>query len=140
MKWDSVKLTGCCTICDTEIYESRLRYRTGLLAGKISAPAEAKLGACGITFLISDGSSVRLSFCGNCADLAHKNMGKVWAKAVKSQIWYFVNAEKIYTDPGMKAPIHDAKQRVIVIQGLYHHLDTFLLEPIAVEKWGDADA
>lgn len=76
-----VKLTGCCTKCDKEVYVIKRRYpQDSPLAGE---PREVgqPINAVKYTLLLLDGSHMDLTFCPTCEP---DDLPFVWKKVIAS--------------------------------------------------------
>ena len=80
------KISGCCSLCDTPVYEVLARFaeheRRPGEPKQLGAPDE---GATKITFGLFDGTKADLTFCDSCAE--ELNCGQymeIWRKVMRS--------------------------------------------------------
>jgi len=80
----TVKKTGCCTMCDKEVFEIVQRYaqdspikKEPMKIGKPYPEAVLKV------FVLMDGSTMDLTFCDQC-DPEPKDFPVIWKKVLKS--------------------------------------------------------
>lgn len=86
-----MKSTGCCTICDKEVFDILERYPSYLPDGTKHPHSEEarKVGlalpdAKRVTFVLLDGSHCDLTFCSNCTP---GKISDMWKKCIESTIF-----------------------------------------------------
>lgn len=82
----TVKKTGCCTLCDTEVYEVITYFPEGPLyrfPRKIGKPLPSKVS---IDYVLADGSHSTLTSCTSCASqmIDPANFPAIWRKVVRT--------------------------------------------------------
>lgn len=132
MSTDALKLEGCCTACNKPVFEVKARFASGPLSRAPSVVGKPEDNARRVTFLLSDGSTVALSFCEPCIEAALGDLVGLWRKCVATNAWHFINEAALHGD---KAPRRTPEQSVTVMAGIYALADKFILGPIEVEDW-----
>ena len=80
------KITGCCTCCDDEVFEVLSRFgEDGLRPGEPERLGHPHGDAMRSEFLLNDGTTSYLTFCGACAvTQAPEQYPEIWAKVLRS--------------------------------------------------------
>ena len=80
------KITGCCTCCDDEVFDILSRFgENGLRPGEPERIGRPHDDALRIEFLLNDGTTSYLTFCGACAVmLTPEQYPEIWAKVLRS--------------------------------------------------------
>ena len=77
------KKNGCCTLCDAEVCDSVTRWPGGHpYAGDIRAVGEWHDDAMKLTFILSGGSTIDLTFCEACGKSAESQLPAIWQKSL----------------------------------------------------------
>ena len=77
------KKTGCCTLCNQEIYEVSRRWPQGHpYAGEIRQLGRPKMAVIRQYFVQTNGKIAVISFCEDCAKDADDGVVEIWAKAL----------------------------------------------------------
>lgn len=83
------KITGCCTLCDKEVFEVITRWPRDEnrqiqhpYVGEPRRLGVAHEDAWRLQFLLSGGSTMDLTFCGRCADEVESNMPEIWRRCL----------------------------------------------------------
>lgn len=78
----SPKLTGCCTKCDTEVFNIIRRNPETRVPVAVSTPLD---NAVRLTFVLVDGTRMDLTFCTTCADgLDPREYSFLWRRVMHS--------------------------------------------------------
>ena len=83
----SIRKTGCCVDCDTELYEIPQVHTQGPYTGhpmRLGPPLD---GGLAITFLLMDGTLCDLSLCAECGPVAEDNLPRIWKKVMNSMVY-----------------------------------------------------
>ena len=96
----NVKRNGCCTLCDEPVFEIKDRFPEGdVRAGQPRAIGKALEGARRIGLVLTDGSTVTLSFCSACAPGIHDRLGEIWRKCLDTMAFNHENLAAIKGRP-----------------------------------------
>ena len=81
-----VKKYGCCTLCDTEVYEIKTYFPEGPLHGFPRKTGRPLPSAWRIDYVLADGSHASLTSCESClANMKDPaNFPSLWAKVMRS--------------------------------------------------------
>ncbi|HDY64847.1 MAG TPA: hypothetical protein ENH84_01270 [Phycisphaerae bacterium] len=91
----SIRKTGCCVDCDTELYEIRQTHTKGPYTGhpmRLGPPLD---GGLAITFLLMDGTLCDLSLCAVCGPEVEAHLPRIWRKVMNSMVYEQVSLSTI---------------------------------------------
>lgn len=95
-----VKRNGCCTLCDEPVFEITDRFpASDPRAGQPRAIGKALEGARRIALVLTDGSTVTLSFCSDCAPGIQDKLGEIWRKCLDTMAFNHENLAAIKGRP-----------------------------------------
>ncbi len=135
MSLDSIKINGCCTICDKPVYEVVNRFPEGhILQGKVDRIGQPLDKAMIVTYVLSNGSATTLTVCEGCIEDARAELSAVWLKCQRSNRWYLRHEAELY---GQHAPRRNAEQQAQVRKDLAASCDLFILGVAKIEKWSE---
>ena len=86
------KKLGCCSVCDAEIYEIKLRYTQPPLERVPRQLGKPLDKAWKVEFVLQDGSTMSLSFCEDCKNkLNETQFPSLWNRVLESWIFEMRN-------------------------------------------------
>lgn len=86
---NDVKRAGCCTRCDTEVFEVKTRFLEGPLAGFPRQLGKHSEQAYRIDYALTDGSICTLTACEACREWMSDpaNLPAIWQKVLRTFVF-----------------------------------------------------
>jgi hypothetical protein len=86
MSGSDIKVVGCCSTCDKEVFEIIERFPPdSVLAGKPRRLGPPNEDAMRLEFVLASGESMDLTFCKACAEgLSNEDYAELWQKVMRS--------------------------------------------------------
>ena len=101
-----MKKTGCCTLCDAEVYEVIDRHPAGHpYEGNPRTLGPALKNMRKLTFALADGTTCQMTFCTECKPTP-ENMPDIWKKVLEATMYEEVNKTAIWI--GYRSLTHQA--------------------------------
>lgn len=90
------KIAGQCTLCDDPCFAVETTHPEGHpYAGQPNRLGAVTPDAMRLTFALTDGSSVDLTFCEGCSEKANDNLPEIWQRCLAAQAYEIDNIENI---------------------------------------------
>lgn len=103
----NIKRNGCCTLCDEPVFEITPP------TGAIGLPLDKAIRA---TLILTDGSTVSLTFCDQCE--IETKLSEIWAKCVETMAFQCNNLAKIKGREVSDEEAEVARREVIRLLGI----------------------
>ena len=127
------KKTGCCALCDLEMYEVAVRWpQDHPYAGEARQVGRPKMPVIRQHFVQTNGKIAVISFCKDCANLCDRhNTRMVWAKALAAFAYERRHRVAIGMQPldRKQAEAQDAMLRELVAHPIIGIIATERIEP-----------
>jgi len=131
-----VKKTGCCTLCDAEVYEIISYFPDGPLLGFPRKIGKALPNAYTVDYILTEGSIASLTCCESCrADMINEAFfPAIWAKVMRS----FMFEEQPDVRASLPAPPRNVVEQDHILAELVKLSDNKPIGVMAVHRIADA--
>ena len=109
-----MKKTGCCTLCDVEVYEVIDRHPSGPYEGNPRTLGPPLANIRRPTFVLADGTTCQITFCAECEPTS-ENIPHIWNRVLEATMYEEVNKTAIGI--GYRSSEHQAR-----VDDHHHHL------------------
>lgn len=81
-----MKRIGCCTLCEKPVFEILAKWTQGPMKGEPRRIGRPTTAARRVHYLLSDGSSMPLTFCADCVEraLAPESFPMIWGLVLEA--------------------------------------------------------